>query len=106
LKQVPEGTSNIKINVPIAILAEEGEDLAEFAKMTIPTPLPAGTPTIDSASPSASVQSSDSQISPSQLNTRFAYYVPLLYYKLNLLIWAFFLISHVNQLSCFKRFLF
>ena len=35
--QVPEGTSNIKINVPIAILAEEDEDITEAAKMAVQT---------------------------------------------------------------------
>src|SRR5579864_2787535 len=41
---VPEGAQGIKVNQPIALLLEEGEDPAELEKFTASAPAPAQTP--------------------------------------------------------------
>ena len=62
--KVPEGTSNIKISVPIAVLAEEGEDLAQAAKMAIDfsAAAPAAQPTAPVEGPPANPAANQPQV--------------------------------------------
>ena len=45
---VAEGTEGVKVNTPIAVLLEEGEDAADAAAMRPSVPAPAAAPAADS----------------------------------------------------------
>ena len=50
---VPEGTENVAVNTPIAIIAEEGEDVSDVEAPAAPPPAPPSAPAADQAPPPA-----------------------------------------------------
>ena len=53
---VPEGTENVAVNTPIAVIAEEGEDVSDVEAPASPPPAPEPAPAADQAPPPAPPQ--------------------------------------------------
>ena len=53
---IPEGTEGVLVNTPIAVIAEEGEDVSDVEAPASPPPAPEPAPATDQAPPPASPQ--------------------------------------------------